>query len=562
MSNNAERNPRQLDPPPALFVAPGLRLAMELLKWLTSWLHRNLFFSISFVSGAVILRFVPQVFNLWYSDPPPSGSGAVPWVTGWLLFALFLVLAFLYFLVSIYVIPWPNMRQRASSPRGSDVVPSPRAVVVERERVSSIELTKYKFIVEGVWKLTSTVYLAMSAVVERIVSTPVRLLHCFGVRRRAVFVGVAVILAIALLAIQAVIGANDRSSLLTAPFARNFAWWLLSISIWAAVYVFIGRERIATTNSPGGMFLLQTGRILMWLGFTYLLAETLWLGARTAWVSDWVSYRAYTLWVIVNIWGVAVVLGSCLDYLDAQIEFVPVRIVAFLLLVVFLLISRPAPNSETQIVSPATSPPSIVDGYTALEAKIRSIPDDQPVILVAASGGGSRAAIFTALVFEFLATHPILATMSNRDGTLAAESERFWADNIILISCVSGGSLATAHFVQRDCKKSEIRPTTRYTIEAELLSQLRRNIGELSGQGLSTGSADPEFESASKRAQRMLESIELYSQNKRSQLGLVDAWATVLPQSELEFSFAGVSITPSKGGFHGSSPERIQLTGA
>jgi hypothetical protein len=37
---------------------------------------------------------------------------------------------------------------------------------------------------------------------------------------------------------------------------------------------------------------------------------------------------------------------------------------------------------------------------------------------------------------------------------------------------------------------------------------------------------------------------------------------SVLPQSELEFSFAGVSITPSEGGFHGPSPERIELTGA
>jgi hypothetical protein len=36
----------------------------------------------------------------------------------------------------------------------------------------------------------------------------------------------------------------------------------------------------------------------------------------------------------------------------------------------------------------------------------------------------------------------------------------------------------------------------------------------------------------------------------------------VLPQTELEFSFAVVSITPSEGGFHGPSPERIELTGA
>ena len=37
---------------------------------------------------------------------------------------------------------------------------------------------------------------------------------------------------------------------------------------------------------------------------------------------------------------------------------------------------------------------------------------------------------------------------------------------------------------------------------------------------------------------------------------------SVLPQSELEFSFAGVSITRSEGGFHGLSQERIELTGA
>ena len=36
----------------------------------------------------------------------------------------------------------------------------------------------------------------------------------------------------------------------------------------------------------------------------------------------------------------------------------------------------------------------------------------------------------------------------------------------------------------------------------------------------------------------------------------------VLPQTELEFPIACVSITPSEGGFHGHSPERIELTGA
>jgi hypothetical protein len=36
----------------------------------------------------------------------------------------------------------------------------------------------------------------------------------------------------------------------------------------------------------------------------------------------------------------------------------------------------------------------------------------------------------------------------------------------------------------------------------------------------------------------------------------------VLPQSELEFSFAGVSIMPSEGGFHEHVQERIERAGA
>lgn len=37
---------------------------------------------------------------------------------------------------------------------------------------------------------------------------------------------------------------------------------------------------------------------------------------------------------------------------------------------------------------------------------------------------------------------------------------------------------------------------------------------------------------------------------------------SVLPQTELEFSFAVVSITPSEGGFHGHRSERIEFRGA
>lgn len=74
-----------------------------------------------------------------------------------------------------------------------------------------------------------------------------------------------------------------------------------------------------------------------------------------------------------------------------------------------------------------------------LLARLREIPETQPVLLVAASGGGSRAALLASLVYEKLRLTP--AKVEN------GEAARTLADDVLLISSVSGGSLATAYFL-------------------------------------------------------------------------------------------------------------------
>ena len=102
------------------------------------------------------------------------------------------------------------------------------------------------------------------------------------------------------------------------------------------------------------------------------------------------------------------------------------------------------------------------DWYRFIEDRLTSIPEDEPVVIVFASGGGSRAAIFTALTLEFLARTHVGSLGQRQSPGEPSESRRSWADNIVLISAVSGGSLATAHFVAR------VRPAKREYIGIEI----------------------------------------------------------------------------------------------
>src|SRR5262249_5747673 len=154
---------------------------------------------------------------------------------------------------------------------------------------------------------------------------------------------------------------------------------------------------------------------------------------------DWVSYRLYTIWAVLEILVLGVLVGSLLDTWQS-ITGRPIRAFGLGLAVVLLLIAR-VPFREPLEDAEATPNPhadhSPDDWPDLFLARLRAVPEGKPVVLVACSGGGSRAAIFSALVLEGLAREPFPDAVQPAQG-------HTWADHVVLISSVSGGSLGTA----------------------------------------------------------------------------------------------------------------------
>ena len=81
-------------------------------------------------------------------------------------------------------------------------------------------------------------------------------------------------------------------------------------------------------------------------------------------------------------------------------------------------------------------------------ARLDAMPPDGPVVLVAASGGGFRAAMFAALVLETLALPPEELQIVRGDGLPASVNWKHpLSEYVFAISSVSGGSVAAAEYV-------------------------------------------------------------------------------------------------------------------
>lgn len=102
---------------------------------------------------------------------------------------------------------------------------------------------------------------------------------------------------------------------------------------------------------------------------------------------------------------------------------------------------RPAGPAQTS-VDASSHPETWLGRFLQRMASSDSSAND-PVILVAASGGGSRAALFTALIYEDLQNDPIALEEGSPDGTDVYAANQ----HIALISSVSGGTLASACYV-------------------------------------------------------------------------------------------------------------------
>lgn len=443
----------------------------ERLQQCTEWIYRNLFLLLTLIVGFVAIVFVPQLYNIWYSGPPPIDTKDFAWILAWLLFLVTLLLGAIFTLVSVFAVPRPfGTMERVQLP-----------VVVSH--------------ITPVWirKLFREIY----RIIDQLVNLPNRIVAKCP-RALIGLLAILCFLAFWVLVVRVMEHVPPMNSLspypLFRPFFLNLLGWIVCFGIWllgctvlpspvrlvketSASHISFKRHADFDLEEFWVETLIISGRFLAWLAISFLLAELVWSFSHFEGTKEYVSLRSYSVWMILYVWGVSLVFAQCVDYLDLRFPYAPLRIAFIVALVGVAVTYRPAANSNVEIFTKPNEESTFTDGFAQLEEKIKSIPENQPLVIIAASGGGSRAAIFTSLVCEYLARRSLPGSMVLR-GNDSRENPT-WADNIVLISAVSGGSLATAHFVQRDCQKSSDQVDTRYTIGAELFSRFTTEVGRL-----------------------------------------------------------------------------------
>ena len=233
----------------------------------------------------------------------------------------------------------------------------------------------------------------------------------------------------------------------------------------------VPEERLAATLVGGRGLLISLSSGLLGLVTWYLVS------------GDWnpLTHRLFTIWATLHFCVGWLCLAA---FLDAVASTVPGRLVLGLgaMVLVGVVESRDLVVGET----PCAHETSWVD---AMQARIDGAPDqDGPLLLVAASGGGSRAALHATLVLEMLERTPVRGEIGEWDEL----SEDSLAEQVLLIPSVSGGSVGAAHWITEQpdveawCAGHALTEGTipeecqlRNTIDVELERELEEEHGRI-----------------------------------------------------------------------------------
>lgn len=183
--------------------------------------------------------------------------------------------------------------------------------------------------------------------------------------------------------------------------------------------------------------------LLFWLVGVCLL-EGLWLVITTTGI----SWRTYSMGALVLVLTEVLIVLRWVDRTGSSLGRRVGAACGFVLFAVWLLsdsipqvldLTDEQDAEEFSLVRADDPPDRLTEEWLiAALRRLRAIPDG-PVVLVAAEGGGSRAALLTGLVLEDL------CRLEDADGVSLA-------DRVLLLSSVSGGSLASGQFVAKGCE--------------------------------------------------------------------------------------------------------------
>lgn len=380
---------KKLDEPSMHGAAPRENIFVRL----KAFNARHLLITLTMMLFAYTFFFVPQVRNLWYQRPPL-------WMLLGIEYVLFLLAALWYFLSSL--------------------------IVAIDHQVPFMKRDRWQQIVGYPGRIsTSWLY--------RLVSNPLRCRVTFAVSF-ALALGTAV-------AAYTVVDFDRVHSpyVLSGSFyafggASGFAvsLWILSRPLF---------ERLS--GQPIGKVWKVVGYTIGWIIATIGISECLWIAACYEWFH--VSFRIYTIWACLSVAGSVVAIAACLDFCHVYSSW-PVRqlcvvgIIGVLWLQGPLWVNENEQSEAERNAAPVADLDAELSWVKAALTRVKQMPPG-PVVICAASGGGSRAAIYTTLVLEHLERTkmeiPPLSGEPLSGGT--------WGDHVLFVSAVSGGSLATAN---------------------------------------------------------------------------------------------------------------------
>jgi len=301
-----------------------------------------------------------------------------------------------------------------------------------------------------------------------------------------------------------------RPYLMFGGYLRMIGLWLILVGIWLAFGKWFGAtemiQRIEIDRSASDDPVERrrrvwhaAGRVLSWMAGVSFFGEFLWIGAALE--VPIASFRLYSIWAAIHIPVVVAVLAALVDFTQQHTHAHARMIVGVLLIARIAFPYYIESNTVRDRVPPIVIAGAVKQGTAqggawldAFEQRIDEIPRG-PVVVVAASGGGSRAALFASLVLQHLATQPMDwiyeadlpadapgSSGPSTSGQLEQSVRKsMWADHILVMSSVSGGSLATGRFaadpgIAQD-RLSDLRNSTKEELRLRTLAKVQGWLG-------------------------------------------------------------------------------------
>ncbi|HUG20062.1 MAG TPA: patatin-like phospholipase family protein [Planctomycetaceae bacterium] len=406
------------------------------LSWLNQVLKNHLLSCIVVPVGLYVIFRVPQIYNIWRQGPNRENDFTI-----WLLFWGYVVILAGYFLGAMLIFTAESLK--------------------------------------GWRKAFLPVELSLSW-----------LLKTVSTKRSAATGTIVVLTASALVGAGLWFEAFENWYSLSRIYWESTFLWLLITSIWYGCWWIWSLGQEADPDQPLSEPLRLSARFLACLFVGYLAGEIIWLLAS---FQVWnFSFRNYAIWGVYQTLIFFILIARGADQLSRDSKY-PVRFLAMTSMVLFFFVAQPWMHHDNQIMAmkmesqePAPGDPEVVKElphlaevwqayrhYDFLIERIEQTEKYEPIVFVAASGGGSRAAIFSALILEGLAREKIAPEDPGYQKT--------WADQIVLISSVSGGSLASAHFVQRGMNESSLYDdgVLQSAIRTDLIQELPQAAAEV-----------------------------------------------------------------------------------